>query len=146
VSREIYDQLSQSLTILKIGTRSVERALLRSETQAVLEHVVESATNIDALMQYVRNIATELRPPLVDQCGLAAALEGQIQLLRKQHGLEIKLELPSSELTELQKISIFRIAQESLTNVMRHARATSASVRLWGDENSLRLLRRPPLH
>jgi two-component system sensor histidine kinase UhpB len=141
LAREIHDQLGQSLTILKMSAYAMEQSLRRGDTGGALQRCHASASSIDGLIQSVRDIATELRPPLLDRSGLAAALEWQVELLRKQHELEIELELPSVEpsLTDVQKISAFRIAQESLTNIIRHSGSKSANVSLREEADSVRL-------
>ena len=142
LSRELHDQLGQTLTTLKIKTYLVEQALKKGEIGVALQGVDGSVANIDAVIEMVRGIATELRPPLLDQVGLAAALEWQVDRFARQHGMDMIIDLPPSEprLTETQKISAFRIAQESLTNIVRHAGTKTVKVSLVEDSNSVRLI------
>jgi signal transduction histidine kinase len=87
---------------------------------------------IDQTLNAVRRIATALRPSVLDQLGLAAALEWQGQEFRARTGIDVVMELSvdGAELSDDLGSSAFRILQESLTNVARHAHATRVTIRL----------------
>jgi signal transduction histidine kinase len=87
-------------------------------------------SQIDELVQTVRRIASDLRPPLLDDFGLMAALEWQARAWEKQTGILCNLTLPPEEvmLNREQRTAVFRVFQESLTNVARHSQATQVNV------------------
>lgn len=141
LAREIHDQLGQALTTLKLSSYLIERAARDGETATVVDKAQDSTARINDLIQLVRHLATELRPPLLDQLGLAAALKWQADFVRQQTGLDLQAVVPSEEpeVSAEEMITLFRIAQESLTNVIRHSQAKSASLRLQDDGPWLRL-------
>ncbi|MBV8820954.1 MAG: PAS domain-containing protein [Acidobacteriaceae bacterium] len=132
LARELHDELGGSITTLKLAAHAILRFLDRGDIEGAAYRLQRSVENMDQLLDTVRNICSELRPVLLDQLGLVAALEWQAELLRKQHGFDVSVELPAEEpkLTDTQKITLFRIAQESLTNVLRHSGTRAARVTL----------------
>ncbi len=106
------------------------------------ERVEATAAAVDRIIQQVRNIATELRPGVLDHLGLVAALEWQAKEFTRRTGIACQFIPPSDEpvLAQEQAVSLFRIMQESLTNVARHARANLVTVSLVSTEAGLRLL------
>src|SRR5512136_662109 len=105
---------------------------MTKELKPVLEKTRNMAANIDSIIQTVRRIATELRPGILDDLGLVAAIEWQAQEFQQRTGI---ICVVASELTEAIKdedlnTAFFRIFQETLTNVIRHAKATRVEVQL----------------
>jgi signal transduction histidine kinase len=130
IAREIHDELGQALTGLKLDIAWMKDRLPRDHE--VREQCGSIIERIDGTLRAVRRIATELRPSLLDQIGLAAAIEWQGQEFGARTGTEVVLELsPADErLPGDLSSSAFRILQESLTNVARHARASRVTIRL----------------
>ncbi len=97
------------------------------------------ATTIDALHQTVRRIGTELRPNVLDALGLTAAIEWQLQEIQQRTELTYTLQKPPQELTvdQARDTSIFRIFQEAVTNIVRHAEASHIYVRLAQHTNAV---------
>lgn len=133
LSRDIHDQLGQGLTALKLGLFWVDRqlgddAIDRMGTQNKLRELVDLNTDI---IQQVRNISRSLRPVVLDQVGLSAGIETLVQDFNKNEkglcGLHMET-LP--ELQEDVRTDVFRIVQEALTNISRHANANFAYVRV----------------
>ncbi len=143
ISREIHDDLGQRLTALKMDLDMLGRDLAsgRSEAQAkALRDEMRSTLGlVDATMDAVRRIAQDLRPDVLDALGLAPALEWLAQDLRRRTGLEVELQSPPQlpKLSDEQTTAIFRIVQESLTNVIRHAKADLARIRIEIDDEAL---------
>ena len=136
ISREIHDHLGQLLTALKLDMRALERkvsGMLETELTAALYSKINSAQKLtDETIASVQKIATELRPGVLDRLGLAAAIEAETQTFQSRTGLECKWNIPD-ELPEIpaeQATAMFRIFQEILTNVARHAHATRLDVSL----------------
>jgi signal transduction histidine kinase len=130
IAREIHDELGQALTGLKLDIAWMKNRLPRDH--AMLAQCVSIMQRIDHTLSTVRRIATELRPSVLDQLGLAAALEWQGQEFGARTGIEVVTELSmgAAAIPDELGSSAFRILQESLTNVARHARATRVRIRL----------------
>jgi signal transduction histidine kinase len=134
IARELHDELGQSLTALRM-----QAALLRlrfgAATPGLNEQVRAMTELVDRTIGVVRNVATCLRPTVLD-LGIGAGLEWLVDEFRRNSGLDcsLALSLGDSQLSERQAVAVFRIVQESLTNVARHADAseTSVSLRLAG--------------
>jgi PAS domain S-box-containing protein len=137
VAREIHDELGQALTAIKIDLASVMRAL-RTDQKVELEKAESILRLVDQTILSVRRIATELRPGILDDLGLVAAVEWAAEEFEARTGTKCRLDLPNSDIVIDQErtTAIFRIFQETLTNVTRHAEATQVDVRLgWEDGN-----------
>jgi two-component system sensor histidine kinase UhpB len=130
IAREIHDELGQCLTGLKMELSWVERKLGDAggaAAGAALTKKVESmGALVDTIVSSVRRIATELRPGILDSLGLMAAIEWQAMDFQARTGIECELSLlpDGLDLYDRQVSSIFRIFQEILTNVARHAQAS----------------------
>lgn len=131
IAREIHDELGQALTGVKL-----ELSLLRDQipdTRPALTNRLESiSTLVDTTIQSVRRIATELRPIVLDQLGLIPAIEWQAHEFQSRTGIQCTLDiyLRSVTLSHAESTAMFRIFQEILTNVARHAQATAVNITL----------------
>jgi signal transduction histidine kinase len=96
------------------------------------------ASLVDVSIQTVRKIASELRPMMLDNLGLMAAIEWQADEFLKSSGIPCYLSLPEEEMAFDHETStaLFRVLQESLTNIVRHAKASTVSVRLWSEDQT----------
>jgi PAS domain S-box-containing protein len=136
VAREIHDELGQVLTALKINLDWLERKLgVRDNDPSLnplLDRVVESAEIADSAISSVQKIASELRPISLDTLGLTAALGHEAQRFQQRTGVTCNVKLPGDGFGLPPKVAttIFRIFQEALTNVARHAQATEVQVSL----------------
>jgi PAS domain S-box-containing protein len=140
IAREIHDEFGQVLTALKMDLSWLSKRL---PAEASLPQKVEAMSDlVDSAIQTVRHIATELRPGLLDDLGLVAALEWQAQEFTDRTGLECELHLGEEELILSRDLStdLFRIFQETLTNVARHAKATKVQVELDNTPDELVLM------
>lgn len=141
IAREIHDDLGQSLTAIKLNV-----AWLKSKIppdQALLIDKTEDAIKlVDSTIQTVKRISSELRPGLLDDLGLSAAIEWQAGDYQKRSGINICVAIEPEEIcldADL-SIAIFRICQEALTNVIRHSGATTAWVELSRTANAVALV------
>lgn len=134
ISREIHDELGQALTSLKMDLGWLRRRLaeqLPHGPAQIEERVRYMGRSLDETLNTVRRLATELRPALLDNLGLAAALHAQIRHLAARHDISVEQHLESDLLlSREQATGLYRIAQEALTNVARHAQATQVTARL----------------
>jgi PAS domain S-box-containing protein len=131
IAREIHDELGQGLTALKIDVvRLRSRIGGREEDQAVAELIDSMLGSIDTTIDAVQRVMAELRPSILDDLGLVAAVEWQTEQFQQRTGIACTLELPDEEtdLAQETKTALFRILQESLTNVARHSGATQVEV------------------
>jgi PAS domain S-box-containing protein len=140
LAREIHDELGQILTGIKIGLKSLlDRPPQHQEErtrrfQALIEL-------IDGAFDSVRTISAELRPGMLDDLGLVAAVEWAAREFASRTQMKLALELPPKDLTVSPEIAtaFFRILQEALTNIARHAEATELDVHLADEQLGLRL-------
>jgi PAS domain S-box-containing protein len=130
MAREIHDELGQTLTALKIDLSWLTGRLPREEE--LLQKTESMYELVDDAIRSVKRISTELRPGALDDLGLADAIEWQTQQLAKRTGIRFKFSAGSDGivLDRDRSTAIFRICQEALTNVVRHAEATRVSVTL----------------
>ncbi len=140
IAREIHDELGQMLTGLKFDISWIGKKLPEG-TEALQDKTRSMAKLIDGAIQMVRRISSELRPAVLDRLGLAAAIEWQVQEFQSRTGIKCTLS-PDFEGLKLDRdraMAIFRIFQEALTNVARHANATSVNVNLGLESGNLML-------
>jgi signal transduction histidine kinase len=138
LAREIHDELGQALTGIKL-----ESAFLIRELPADAKHQSSRAASIgrlaDATIQAVRRISTELRPGVLDDLGLVAAVEWAAGEFEDRTGTKCQLDLSQDDIVidRERATALFRILQETLTNVARHANATHVTGRLANENGSL---------
>ncbi|RYF95986.1 MAG: PAS domain-containing sensor histidine kinase, partial [Chitinophagaceae bacterium] len=132
ISREIHDQLGQQLTIMKMDINWLKKRTMLAVNDATKEKMDELNLMMDDMIKTVRKIATDLRPSLLDDLGLGAALEWHLSEFEKRAGIDVHYEgLPQElPLSVTIKTGLFRIVQESLTNVARYAKAKKVLVTL----------------
>jgi two-component system sensor histidine kinase UhpB len=123
----LHDQIGQSLTAIKINLQSL---MLRSDALRHVPHIEDGIRIVDATIAQVRDLSLALRPPQLDDLGLAAALRWHLDRQAKASGVVVRLEedLGSGELDSELQSACFRIVQEAVNNALRHARATEIRV------------------
>ncbi|TAL53122.1 MAG: PAS domain S-box protein, partial [Nanoarchaeota archaeon] len=129
ISREIHDQIGQSLTALKLDLNGMKKYLnTNPEAVAKLESIIGLVSNT---IKDVQRISSDLRPGILDDLGLAAAIEWYSGEFEQRTGIRCSLKLDDSTYDDSQKsLVFFRVLQEALTNVIRHANASSVSISL----------------
>ena len=136
IALEVHDVLGQALTGLKLDVAWVHKRITESiepaQHAAVLARLVSARELLDSTIQSVRDIATTLRPGVLDELGLEAAVEWQAREFQHRTGIVCDTTIwPRNMVLEPeQSTALFRIFQEILTNVARHAQATNVSIRL----------------
>jgi PAS domain S-box-containing protein len=139
ISREVHDELGQSLTAVKMDLAWLAGRLPGRNDQ-MLRRIRSTGQLVDGIIQSIRRISTELRPAVLD-LGLAAAVEWQVQEFQARSGIPCKVRLLTREVVASNaSTAMFRICQEILTNVARHAKATRAEVVLQKQRDRLVLL------
>jgi signal transduction histidine kinase len=127
LARELHDETGQTLTSVSLGLKSVEE---RIDDPATRKAIADLGGQVAQTMQDVRRIALELRPKVLDDYGLVSALERLTSTFSTQTGIQVDLEaqLGSERLPTDIETALYRIVQEGLTNVAKHADPTRASV------------------
>jgi PAS domain S-box-containing protein len=131
IAHELHDELGQALTGLKLDLAWMEQRLARLAPADAAERTRNNILGrIDLLMESVRRIVTELRPSVLDHLGLPAAIEWQSRDFASRTGLMLDLAIDAADEQKSSEIAspVFRMLQEALTNVARHANATRVSV------------------
>jgi PAS domain S-box-containing protein len=141
IAREIHDELGQNLTGLKMGIVWLAKSI-PTDQKPILEEMKAISALIDITIKIVQRISTELRPGLLDNLGLVAAMEWQAREFEKRAGITCRFSVSPEKIAVHDKLAtaLFRIFQESLTNVARHAEATSVAVHLKERSGILKLL------
>ena len=131
ISREIHDQLGQNLTILKLDVQCLRHGL-QPEQEELAAKVAAMGSLIDETLKTVRTISWDLRPGILDTLGLGAGIEWLVDDFRRRLGIRCTVTVPEErlELNDCLATHLFRICQELLTNVARHARASRVEVSL----------------
>ena len=143
IAQEFHDQLGQTLTALKMDLSLLERGLVDEKKEisraALLEEIGSSQGLIDRGIQTVRAIMSELRPELLDQLGFVEALEWEVGRFQERSGIVCRLtaDVGALQLEPRRSIALFRLVQEALTNVARHAQATKVDVIMRTEGNDL---------
>ncbi|WOD15571.1 PAS domain-containing sensor histidine kinase [Paraburkholderia kirstenboschensis] len=137
IARELHDDLGQQLTALKMDISSVEEALDGSASELVRDHLQGMRRLIDVTVASVRRIAADLRPVMLDDLGLIPAVEWLANDFTNRYGIDVErdIETGDARFSPAGATALFRIVQEALTNVARHADATRVTLSLRaGDE------------
>jgi PAS domain S-box-containing protein len=140
IARELHDQLGQALTAMKFELAWLSDRL--GPKDDILAQKAKTVTaQMDAMIKTVRRIATELRPGMLDDLGLAASIEWQARDFEKRTNIVCTVSVPPEDLpvARTQSLALFRIFQEALTNVERHASAQNIEVKLIATPEALTL-------
>jgi signal transduction histidine kinase len=131
LARELHDELGQTLT----GLKMVLDQSLPLASESLRSRLNEAVALVNNLVGRVRSLSLELRPQMLDDLGLLVALEWLFRCYAKQTNVQVDFRhtRPSQRLPALLESTIFRIVQEALTNVARHARVSQVTVRFWVD-------------
>ncbi|MDP2246387.1 PAS domain S-box protein [Pseudomonas sp.] len=137
IAREVHDELGQVLTVLKLETAMCE-LVCSGQMPELDKHLQNMKRLIAQLFQLVRDVASALRPPILD-AGIASAIEWQVRRFEARTQIPCMVEVPENlpKLSDAKAIGLFRILQEALTNIMRHAGAHSVQVSLHLEDGEL---------
>ena len=144
IAREIHDELGSVLTRLKWDLELLSKERLETKDKADREHfghrIDEMIQLVDATIDTVRRISAELRPSALDDLGLAAALRLQAEQFQDRTGIVTDCDCAEENLglNQQQSTAVFRVFEEALTNIMRHAGATKVDVRL--EKNNVNII------
>lgn len=145
ISRELHDNLGQSLTALRIDLFRLAKRLSTGEQNEFLAETYVQAQQmislVDTIIQSIRTIARELRPSVLDDLGLMAAIEWQLEEFSKRSGIKCRIisSVKSLDVPKDHSIGVFRIVQESLTNILRHSGAGEVILKISEKDFSTRI-------
>lgn len=131
IAREIHDELGQQLTGLKMDAVWLRRRLGSRESGGIAERIDGMTTLLDSTIHTVRRIATDLRPSILDDLGLLAAMEWQARRFQERSGIRVSIASSSTDVGPAgneRATALFRIFQEALTNIGRHSGARTVEV------------------
>jgi len=142
LSREVHDQIGQALTGLKMDLTTTRRRLERSDVEGAQASLTAAIDLVDDTVRIARRIALNLRPSLLDDFGLAAAVEWQLDDFAQRSGIRQQHAVAVDEPTVSPAVATaaYRILNEALTNITRHAAASAVDVRLATDGSHLTLV------
>jgi signal transduction histidine kinase len=140
VAREIHDELGQALTVLKLELSWLQakpqhnRREFRKKVKSMMDHV-------DNTIQTMRKIVSDLRPSILDDLGLIPAIEWQVKEFQKRTGIRTRFRsnVDEADITSERSAAVFRVVQEALTNIMRHANAKTVKVELKKEKGLLKI-------
>jgi PAS domain S-box-containing protein len=141
IARELHDDLGQQLTALKMGIAALEQQIA-PDADATMRGAKSSLQGqIDSMLASLRRIAANLRPPMLDDLGLGAALEWLADDFTQRFHMNVSLhvDIDDTDITPFASATLYRIVQEALTNVARHAQASEVTIELSTDADVCKL-------
>ncbi len=138
IARELHDSAGQTLAVLGMTLGSLAQLTSNGEAQIVAK-IAEAQTTVQQLTQEIRTASYLLHPPLLDETGLAAALQWYVDGVGERSGLSVTLSLPEGleRFSRDAELAIFRVVQECLTNIHRHSGSKSAAIQLSVSEGNI---------
>jgi signal transduction histidine kinase len=138
IAREIHDELGQVLTALKMDMYWLEKKLPQDQG-ILIDKVRAMSKHAETTIHTVQRISSELRPALLDDLGLIAAIEWQLKDFQSRTDIKCSVSFNNGNIKvpENSSIALFRICQESLTNVARHSKATNVKVSMHNEDNNV---------
>jgi signal transduction histidine kinase len=140
IARELHDSVGQLLAAVSMNSTFVEAESHRLSPEAA-KRVSENAAMVEEASKQIRTISHLLHPPLLDEAGLASALQCYVEGFSERSKIDARLDISQVfvGLTKEMELSIFRVVQECLTNIHRHAGSSTAGIHIIQDEACLRV-------
>jgi signal transduction histidine kinase len=142
LSQELHDRVGQSLSALNLNLNIITSQLSKESNTKIGDRLQDSMSLVEETTVHIRDVMAELRPPVLDDYGLLAALRWHCERFsdRTEIDVEVRGEEPSPRLSLIIESIFFRIAQEALNNISKHAEANLATVMLEGADDHLRMI------
>ena len=140
IARELHDSVGQLLAAISMNSGSIEAESHKLSSEAA-KRVAENAVMVQEASKQIRTISHLLHPPLLDEAGLASALRCFVEGFSERSKIAAKLDIPQAfaSLSKEMELSIFRVVQECLTNILRHAGSSTAGIRITQDKACVRV-------
>ena len=141
LARELHDAVGQELTALSLNLTIIDDALPEETQKKIHERLEDSQELLEKTTSHLRNIMVELRPPGLDELGLLAALKEHVGQVARRSEVAVSITgtEPQPRLAPTDEIALFRIVQEALNNIIKHARASESRVSLRQNAQSVEL-------
>ena len=140
IARELHDSVGQLLAAISMNTETI-KAESEKLSPAAAEALFHNSRMVDEILGQIRTISHLLHPPLLDEAGLASALDWYVNGFSQRSNIDVSLNMPNElgRLSRELELTIFRVVQESLTNIHRHSGSTTASIQITCDDGRLSL-------
>jgi signal transduction histidine kinase len=140
IARELHDSVGQLLAAIAMNGAVVDAESHKLSPNAA-KRLLENATMVEEASKQIRTISHLLHPPLLDEAGLASALHWYVEGFSERSRIDARLDIPQSfaGLSKEMELSVFRVVQECLTNIHRHASSPTAAIRIAQDDACLRV-------
>jgi len=142
LARELHDQVGQSLIALNLNLTIIQSELSTGDTAQLSTRLTDSIQLVTQVIKLVRDVMSNLRPTILDDYGLEAALQTYVSEFQSRYGLPVRFEKPTHRIPRLEnsiETTLLRISQEALTNIARHAQASQAVLSLQLDDKQVYL-------
>ncbi|MEK6625023.1 MAG: sensor histidine kinase [Bdellovibrionota bacterium] len=141
ISRKLHDEVAQILTGINFKLSILGRTTANSNPE-LREKIIDAQQMVEKSVDKINGLARELYPMILDDLGLGVALESYIKAFMAETKIRVKLtsSIHSSKISDLNKIVLFRVAQESLTNIAKHSKARSASITIRKVQNNIQMM------
>jgi len=138
ISRELHDELGQSLTVLKLRLNFIEKNLFKDQTDLRQECEI-GVHNINRLIENIRRLSRDLSPTILDDFGLSAALRWLVNNFAQNYNIKVNLNMMDIDglLPRVSHVAVYRTVQEALTNIGKHARAKNVSITVNEDDTKI---------
>jgi signal transduction histidine kinase len=140
IARELHDSVGQLLAAISMNTVTI-KAESEKLSPAAAEALSHNSSMVDEILGQIRTISHLLHPPLLDEAGLASALDWYVNGFSQRSNIDVSLDLPSDlgRLSRELELTIFRVVQESLTNIHRHSGSRTAAILITREDTRLSL-------
>jgi PAS domain S-box-containing protein len=141
IAAELHDGLGRDLTALGINMSIISHSIHTTDTSIIEERISDCGQLIEGISRTTRNVIDNLRPPVLDDFGLLAALQWHTAIFSKRTGLSVSIQANETfpRINVEKEMTFFRITQEALTNIAKHADAKSVTISLSNEERKIKL-------
>ena len=142
LAQELHDKVGQNLTALGINLNIIRTQMQKKAPDSMLSRLDDSISLVEQTAEQIRDVMSNLRPPVLDDYGLVAALHWYAERYARRTNIEVLVDgdEPTPRIAARVENALFRIAQEALTNVAKHAQATQVTVTIEVEENILSMV------